>query len=463
MERKFFHHALGINHDLCIGCSHCMQVCPTEALRVRQGKAELYPNRCIDCGECYRVCPVHAIYIEQDDFSHIFDYKHRVALVPAILMGLFPDEINPDEVYSVLLEMGFTEVFEVESSAPILADAINDFMGSPKACRPVISSFCPAVVRLIQVKFPALVENIMLLKSPLDISATFCKKTLMEKGARRDEVGIFYVTPCAAKIAAIKSPVGEDVSEVTGVLNMDLIYNKVLRAIKKKGGHTNPPTHKSFLKGKSVLWSLTNGEAAHIKGRCLAIDGINNAIDFLEKLENEGIEGIDFLEIRACDESCAGGVLASGNRFLTVERLKERSNQPDGCSAETPIAQTIQRHRDYLLSKSTLLPIQPRSMLMLDEDMAKALKKMERVRRLMCFLPGIDCGACGAPSCQALAKDIVQGSAAISHCIFLQKNMEQARKLHPDHAYRIMEKIWGKDRFEKNCNKTPGWRKGDNE
>jgi len=92
-------------------------------------------------------------------------------------------------------------------------------------------------------------------------------------------------------------------------------------------------------------------------------------------------------------------------------------------------------------------------MLKLDEDMAKAMKKMERSNRIMCFLPGIDCGSCGAPSCQALAEDIVQGKAAISHCIFLQKTMEQTRKLNPDHSFRIMEKIWGNDRFEKNCNK----------
>ena len=458
MEGKFFHHALKIERDVCIGCSHCMRVCPTEALRVREGKAELYDNRCVDCGECYRVCPVNAIIIEQDDFSKIFNYKHRVALVPAVLIGQFPDNYTPNEIYNTIIDLGFTEVFEVESSAEILSWAINQYIGTEESPKPVISSFCPAVVRLIQVKFPALVENIMLLKPPLDISANYYKQMLKDKGVQEKEIGIFYITPCAAKIAAIKSPVGEEHSEVDGVINMDFIYNKVLRALKQKGADRGNDFNSTVLKPESILWSLTNGEASQVHGRCLAIDSLHNVIEFLEKIENEENADIDFLEVRACDEGCAGGVLTSGNRFLTVERLKKRSQQIVEEIEKLPMTSSpeIQDFKEFLIERIGIDPIKPRSMDKLDEDMATAMKKMERVQRIMCFLPGIDCGSCGAPSCQALAEDIVKGKAAISHCIFLQKTMEQTRKLHPDHSFRIMERIWGKDRFQKDCNKEKG-------
>ena len=452
MENKFFHHALKILRDVCIGCSHCMRVCPTEALRVRNGKAELYDNRCIDCGECFKVCPVNAIIIEQDDFSKIFNYKRRVALVPAVLLGQFPDDVSPKEVYSTLLELGFTDVFEAENSVDILKESINRYVQN-NVQKPVISSFCPAVVRLIQVKFPALVDNIMLLKPPLDLSAIFYKLMLIDQGVAEEDIGIFYVTPCAAKIAAIKSPVGEEYSEVDGVINMDVIYNKVLRAIKQKHSDEKSPTHSSTINPQNILWSLTNGEANQVKGRCLAIDSLHNVIDFLEKLENEEISDVDFLEIRACDEGCAGGVLTSGNRFLAVERLKNRSKSLDDKALDLPTSyeHCIDRYKSQINQRISIDPVKPRSMLKLDEDMARAMKKMERVQRIMCFLPGIDCGSCGAPSCQALAEDIVKGKAAISHCIFLQKTMEQTRKLHPDHSFRIMERIWGKDRFHKDC------------
>lgn len=455
-----FHHALRIVEEVCIGCSHCMRVCPTEALRVRNGKAKLYSNRCIDCGDCYRVCPVNAIIIEQDDFSRIFNFKHRVALIPAVLLGQFPENILPKDVYGALLELGFTEVFEVESSAMLLAEKINQYVKLEANPKPVISSFCPAVIRLIQVKFPALVDNIMLLKPPLDLSATYYKKMLTDNGIPDSDIGIFYITPCAAKIAAIKSPVGEDYSEVDGVINMNVIYNKVLTAIKQKTVSKNHGNDSLELDSRSVLWALTNGEASNVNGRCLAIDSLDNVIKFLEKIENEEVADVDFIEIRACDEGCAGGVLTSGNRFLTVERLKMRSKKLADTNGKQASSQELipSAYCEFLLNKSALHPVKPRNMLKLDEDMARAMKKMERAQRIMCFLPGIDCGACGAPSCQALAEDIVQGEAAMSHCIFLQKTMEQTRKLHPDHSFRIMEKIWGKDRFDKDCNKVKGAR-----
>jgi len=452
MEPKAFHHALKIRQDVCIGCSHCMRVCPTEALRVKNGKAELYENRCIDCGECFRVCPTSAIIIEQDDFKKIYNYNYRVALVPSILSGQFSDEITASAVTSILLKLGFNEVVEVETSVELLKEEINTYIAEKKNTKPVISSFCPAIVRLIQVKFPSLTENIMLLKPPLDITSLYIKKKLHDKGISDDQIGIFYITPCAAKIAAVKSPVGEEKSEVAGVINMNLIYNKVLKSLVQLSESEKGFSEKECLTGTSLIWSLTNGEASHVNGRCLAIDGVDNVIEFLEKLENEEISDIDFLELRACDESCAGGVLTTGNRFLTVERLHDRAND-NVLANNSSIKNPLLEYKEFLKSRIGIGEINPRSMMKLDEDMAKAMKKMERVNRLMCFLPGIDCGSCGAPSCQALAEDIVQGKAAISHCIFLQKTMEQFRKLHPDHSFRIMEKIWGKDRFEKNCNK----------
>lgn len=454
MDSQNFHHALKIVSDVCIGCSHCMRVCPTEAIRVRGGKASLNDNRCIDCGECYRVCPVNAIIIEQDDFLKIFNYQHRIALVPAVLLGQFPDDFSPADVRNALVDLGFTDVVEVESTAPALGELINEYIADKKYPKPVISSFCPAVVRLIQVKFPALVDNIMLLKPPLDITAILHKKMLVDKGVDENQIGIFYITPCAAKIAAIKSPVGEDFSEITGVINMDVIYNKVLKSLKARPLTRSKVPLSTNIDSKSILWALTNGEASHVKGRCLSIDSLNNVIEFLEKIENDEIDDVDFLEIRACDEGCAGGVLTSGNRFLTVERLRKRSEDLKEKSSQ--LKPIYNGYEIFLKSRSSIQPIKPRSMMKLDEDMARAMKKMERVHRYMCFLPGIDCGACGAPSCQALAEDIVKGEAAMSHCIFLQKNMEQTRKLHSDHSFRIMEKIWGKDRFEKNCNKVKG-------
>lgn len=446
MENRNFHHALKIRTDLCEGCSHCMNVCPTEAIRVRDGKAILHGEKCIDCGKCFRECPSSAIVIDHDDFQFIFDYEYRVALIPAVFSVQFPDDISSKQINSVLLDLGFTHIYEVENGVEILTEAIEQYSQKNPHIKPLISSFCPAIVRLIQVKFPSLVENIMLLKPPLDISAQFIRKELNDQGVTNDKIGIFYVTPCAAKIAAIKDPVGEVASPITGVINMDVLYNKVFHQVAKKANQSCAIPVVSKLTGKSIKWSLTNGEASNINGRCLAIDEISNVIDFLEKIENDEITDIDFLELRACDESCAGGVLTHGNRFITVERLKikdvegkETVNHPDDFRG-------ISTQRDYLMSNIGIDAVTPRSILKLDEDMAVAMRKMDKVNQVLKVLPMIDCSICGAPSCQSLAQDIVNGDAELNHCVFIQRAMEQNGELTKDESARIMRNIWG---FEK--------------
>lgn len=452
MEEANFHHALKIRTDVCIGCAHCMRACPTEALRVRDGKAQLQSNRCIDCGECFKVCPTGAIIVEQDDFQNIFNFKHRVVVVPSVLLGQYPNDVTPAMVVQALLNIGFTHIVEVEDSVEYLIPQINEYIAKNQNKKPIISSFCPAIVRLVQVKFPWLVGNILLLRQPLDLTSIYIRKKLISEGAQEAEIGVFYITPCAAKIAAIKSPVGEDRSEITGVINMDLIYNRTLHEIKRKGIDGNSIDFYSNLSGRSITWALTNGEANSINGRCMAIDGIFNVVEFLEKIENDEISGVDFLELRACDESCAGGVLTAGNRFLTAEVLRKRAKLFSESNINAVNSYKMAYYQNFLSGKIALNQVEPRSMLKLDEDMAKAMKKMERVNRIMGYLPGIDCVVCGAPSCLALAEDIVQGEGAISHCVFLQKMMEQS-KLDPEHSFKIMKKIWGNDRFVKNSSK----------
>ena len=57
-------------------------------------------------------------------------------------------------------------------------------------------------------------------------------------------------------------------------------------------------------------------------------------------------------------------------------------------------------------------------MMQLDDDILEAMKKFEQMEEVLNSLPGLDCGACGAPNCQCLAEDIVQGKATEIDCIF---------------------------------------------
>lgn len=66
-------------------------------------------------------------------------------------------------------------------------------------------------------------------------------------------------------------------------------------------------------------------------------------------------------------------------------------------------------------------PLAPRSILELDKDIKSAIQKMKKINEFLILLPGLNCSACGSPSCYALAEDIVQGHASIDDCVVLLK------------------------------------------
>ena len=444
MEHDTFHKALEIQDDFCIGCSHCIKVCPTEALRVSGGKALLYAEWCIDCGRCFRVCPSRAIRVVDDDLDDILSYKYRVLLVPAVFYAQFEKKVPPVVINDILGDMGFSEICTVEQSADTLVEEINAYVRKAPA-KPVISSFCPAVIRLIQVRFPSLIDHIMLLLPPIEVTAQYYVRKWQNSGGDPSELGVFYLTPCIAKIAAVKSPVGGYESPINGVINMDYVYNRVLHAFKNKkyperGKGTEAVN--DAISSRGLRWPLTGGEASQVEGRALAIDGMTNVMDFLEKLEDEEIEEpIDYLELRGCDESCAGGILVQGNRFLVADNLRAEA------AAAKDTHPLTGQYKQYCSASIKMDAVEPRSMVKYDKDINVAIKKMEAARMLRKILPDIDCGACGAPSCEALAADIVRDDASLNNCIFMQARFEKEGSLLVGEAIDLMEKVWGKDRF----------------
>jgi NAD-dependent dihydropyrimidine dehydrogenase PreA subunit len=295
MELKPFHHALKILPEVCIGCTHCIQVCPTEALRVKDGKAQLFDNRCVDCGECMRVCPVNAIIVEQDDFEDILKYKYRVALVPSVLIGQFARDIPTRSIYSAILEQGFTHVYEAEHSTELLIDTFNSIFEDHPDEWPIISSFCPAVVRPDPGTLPFFGGKHFTHKTSLEIAALSYRRKLIDEGANPRILRFSMLLPCAAKIAAIKSPVGEEESPITGVINMDYLYGKTYKILKDTRRNTCMVPDKEQLKDVEMTWTLTRGESHNIKRRSIAIDGIHNVIEFLEKLENGDVKNSNSL------------------------------------------------------------------------------------------------------------------------------------------------------------------------
>jgi dissimilatory sulfite reductase (desulfoviridin) alpha/beta subunit len=66
-----YFHSVRLDNSRCKGCVNCTKRCPTEAIRIRGGKAHITESRCIDCGECIRRCPNHAKSAVTDEQSNL--------------------------------------------------------------------------------------------------------------------------------------------------------------------------------------------------------------------------------------------------------------------------------------------------------------------------------------------------------------------------------------------------------
>ena len=53
-----------VDKEKCTGCESCVEECPSEAIKMVDGKAVVDADACIDCGACVNACPVEAISME---------------------------------------------------------------------------------------------------------------------------------------------------------------------------------------------------------------------------------------------------------------------------------------------------------------------------------------------------------------------------------------------------------------
>jgi iron only hydrogenase large subunit-like protein len=409
-----YFHSVTLDTDKCKGCTNCIKLCPVEAIRVHQGMARIIEERCIDCGECIRCCPNHAKVAITDTLDKLSSFEYNIVLPAPSFFGQFGPKADLEKILEAFLYIGFDEVYEVALAAEVVGHMVGRYLGANSYKKPLISSACPAVIRLLQMRFPALLEHVAPIMSPMEVAARLAKSEAIKKTALPyEKIGAFFISPCPAKVTEMRQPINIKQSAVDGVIGASFIYKDLVKHMCEAKGN-RADLHRATSRG--IAWGYLTGESRAIGSpSTLSTGGIQNAISVFEEIERGGLQDLDFIEVQACSGGCVAGPLNIQNLFAARVNIKNMVNKSKTKEAFYDEKQLMEFHdKGDFWSTETILP---RSIMSLDGDVSKALEKMERLDALTEGLPGLDCGACGSPNCRALAEDIIRGSAFDTDCI----------------------------------------------
>ena len=409
-----YEHSVLLDESKCTGCTTCLRHCPTEAIRIRDGRAVINSDRCIDCGECIRNCPHKAKKAVCGKLQDMERFKWKIALPAPTLYGQFDNLDDIDYVLNGLLKIGFDDVYEVSKAAELVSAYTRLYLKTDGVKKPAISSACPVVLRLIGLRFPSLNDNIIHMLPPMEVAAKLAREKALKEHPelKSEEIGVCFISPCPAKASYVKNGFAEYKSQVDEVVSISDIYFMLIGEMKQD--ENIETLSESGMIG--IGWARSGGEATAIFNEdYLAADGIENVIHVLDQVENGNIPPLEFIELNACTGGCVGGVLTMQNPFIAKARLQTLRRY-------LPVSQNFLSEEEskyipdnYLFNE--LPEYQP--MTKLSDSMAESMRMMADIQKLKKQLPGIDCGSCGAPTCRAFAEDVVRKLSDENGCLIL--------------------------------------------
>lgn len=395
---------LTLKKSNCKNCYKCIRYCPVKSIRFSGNQAHIIGNECILCGQCFVVCPQNAKQIvdETEKVKVLLQDSEPVivSLAPSFVANY--EGVGIESMRKALKQLGFAQVEETAIGATIVKNEYERMLNEVDRDI-IITSCCHSVNLLIQKYFPAELEYLADVVSPMQAHCMDIKK-------RYPTAKTVFIGPCVAK--------KDEAEHYQGVVDAVLTFEELTNWLKAENIQLEPEMDKDensrarfFPTTGGVLKTMSQENEEY---NYIAIDGVDNCIAALKDIESGKIHKC-FIEMSACVGSCIGGpVMEKYHRTAPIKDYATIANYAGkkDFEVEQPKPVELKKQFEY---------IEQRLQTPSDAEIYSVLRQMGK------FNPEqeLNCGSCGYNTCREKAIAIIQGKAESSMCLpFLKDKAE---------------------------------------
>ena len=395
---------LTLKKSNCKNCYKCIRHCPVKAIRFSGNQAHIIGNECILCGQCFVVCPQNA--------KEIIDETEKVKVLlqsgDPVIVSLAPsfvanyDGAGINAMRTALKKLGFYDVEETAIGATIVKNEYERMIKEDDRDI-IISSCCHSINLLIQKHYPALLEYLADVVSPMQAHCNDIKQ-------RYKNAKTVFIGPCVAK--------KDEAEYYSGIVDAVLTFEELTDWLKEENIEIELEMDNDIC-SRARFFPTTGGVLKTMAQEntgysYLALDGVENCIAALKDIESGNIQKC-FIEMSACVGSCMGGpVMEKYHHTETVKDYIAIAKYAGAKDFEVsqPKAVDLKKHFEFIAQRSP----QPS-----EYEINTVLRQMGK------FKPSqeLNCGSCGYNTCREKAVAIIQGKAESSMCLpFLKDKAE---------------------------------------
>lgn len=395
--------ALRLKKSNCKNCYKCIRHCPVKSIKFSGNQAHIVGNECILCGQCFVVCPQNAkeIAAETENVKVLIQSGAPViaSIAPSFVANY--DGVGIEGMRKALKTLGFADAEETARGATLVKNEY-DRMLKEDGRDVLISSCCHSVNLLIQKHFPAELDCLADILSPMQAHCADIKR-------RVPDAKTVFIGPCVAK--------KDEADHYAGLVDAVLTFEELTEWLNAEG----VPLEKGLDEtehSKTRLFPTTGGILKTMLDDApnytyLAIDGVENCIAALKDIEKGELHHC-FIEMSACQGSCIGGPVMEKYHRSPVRDFKAVSNYAGKKDFEIAPLDPVKMAKslEFIPHKLTTPS---------DAEIAAVLKQMGKTKPE----DELNCGSCGYDTCREKAIAIIQGKADVSMCLpFLKDKAE---------------------------------------